>query len=213
MKCPQCQKSVEPDSRYCKRCGAKLVRPGARRATKGARSKRKSKASDVHHDPDQERDIWRGRPCWRAFYGAWLLWLILSAACLVAAYRYADADTALVNVVWLFAGGAAAALLAREALVVYGLSYQLTSQRLFIYRGILTRVTDQMELLRIDDVRLSQGVVDRVVDTGCLEIFGSDETDDNVTLEFISTPMEVAEQVRRNVHAVRSKGVLAVESI
>ncbi|MCG8407324.1 MAG: zinc ribbon domain-containing protein [Phycisphaerales bacterium] len=205
MKCSHCDQSIAQDSRFCKYCGAKTLPAAPPSDAKPG--------PDVHGDPKHEKAVWQGRPAWRAFSGAWLLWLTFSVACLFVAYQYSGADSALVTVVWLFAGGAAAALLVREALVVYGLRYQLTTQRLFVHRGILTRVTDQLELLRIDDVRLRQGVVDRLVNTGHLDIFGTDETDDALTLTSIPTPADVAESLRLHVHAVRSKGALAVERI
>jgi len=143
----------------------------------------------------------------------WMVWLALCAGALVLAYRHAGASSTLVTVVWLFVAGAGAALLVRELLIILGFSYHLTTQRLFIYRGILTRVTDQMELLRIADVRLRQGIVDRIVNTGDLEIFGTDETDESVTLESIIAPAQVAESLRLHVRAARGKGTLAVERI
>lgn len=117
------------------------------------------------------------------------------------------------QVLWIFVIGAAVMILVRDALVVYGVAYQLTTQRLFIHRGVLARVTDQMELLRVDDVRIMQSVIDRIVNTGSLELFSSDESDDNVTLRSISAPMEVAEALRLHVRGARSKGTLAVERV
>ncbi len=213
MKCPKCDASITADSRFCKFCGAATaaaVRPTEKPASAAAPD---GKPSDVHRDPDQEQAVWRGRPAWRSFLGAWLGWLVLGLAGVIAAYRYAGGESALFAVVVIFVGGAGVALWVREALIVYGLSYQITTQRLFVHRGILARTTDQLELLRVDDVRLCQGVIDRVVGTGSLDIFGTDATDEHLTLRSIPAPMDVAEAIRRNVRSVRSKGTLAVERV
>lgn len=207
MRCGECDKGIGSDSRYCRHCGAEIQAPPSRTP------RFSSNGPDVHHDPAHEQAIWRGRPAWRSFSGMWMIWLALCATALVLAYRHAGATSTLVTVVWLFVAGAGAALLVRELLIILGLRYRLTTQRLFIHRGILTRVTDQMELLRISDVRLRQGVIDRLVNTGDLEIFGTDETDETVTLESILAPAEVAESLRLHVRAVRGKGTLAVERI
>lgn len=207
MRCGECDKGIGSDSRYCRHCGAEIQAPPSRTP------RFSSNGPDVHHDPAHEQAIWRGRPAWRSFSGMWMIWLVLCATALVSAYRRAGATSTLVTVVWLFVAGAGAALLVRELLIILGLRYRLTTQRLFIHRGILTRVTDQMELLRISDVRLRQGVIDRLVNTGDLEIFGTDETDETVTLESILAPAEVAESLRLHVRAVRGKGTLAVERI
>lgn len=207
MRCGECDKGIGSDSRYCRHCGAEIQAPPSRTP------RFSSNGPDVHHDPAHEQAIWRGRPAWRSFSGMWMIWLALCATALVLAYRHAGATSTLVTVVWLFVAGAGAALLVRELLIILGVRYRLTTQRLFIHRGILTRVTDQMELLRISDVRLRQGVIDRLVNTGDLEIFGTDETDETVTLESILAPAEVAESLRLHVRAVRGKGTLAVERI
>jgi membrane protein YdbS with pleckstrin-like domain len=214
MNCRKCNKPIEPDSRFCKHCGARIRRaadaPAAKKPARPAAPD--AAAGDIHRDPQHEQFVWAGRPAWRAFAGAWLVWFLLSALCLYLASKYAT-DVALVRVVWLFVGGGAVALLVREALIVYGLSYHLTTQRLFVHKGILTRTTDQLELLRIDDVRISQGVIDRLVDTGSLEVFSSDETDETVKLQSIPAPAAIAEELRRHVRGVRSKGTLAVERV
>lgn len=216
MECRRCGKVISADSRFCRHCGAETARPAARPAAASpaepARDARHADR-DVHRDPNHEQAVWRGRPAWRAFGGSWILWAFVSIAGLVASYQYVGAASPLVTVVWLFVGGAAAALLVRDAMRIYGQSYHLTSQRLFVHRGILTRVTDQLELLRVDDVRLRQGVLDRIVDTGDLDIFGTDETDAVVTLESIPAPAVVAEDLRRHVRAIRDKGSLAIERI
>jgi hypothetical protein len=67
--------------------------------------------------------------------------------------------------------------------------------------------------VRVDDVRVRQGIVDRLVNTGDVEIIGSDKTDDTVWLENVSAPSEVAESLRRNVRAARGKGTLFVENV
>ncbi len=213
MKCPKCNASITPDSRFCKYCGAATtppLGPAEQRATAAAPD---GKPPDVHRDPDQEQAVWRGRPAWRSFLGAWAAWLVVGLGCVIAAYRHSGGESPLFAVVVIFVCGAGVALWVRQALIVYGLSYQLTTQRLFVHRGILTRTTDQLELLRVDDVRLRQGVIDRVVATGSLDIFGTDATDEHLTLRSVPAPMDVAEAIRRNVRAVRSKGTLAVERV
>jgi membrane protein YdbS with pleckstrin-like domain len=224
MKCQHCENPISADSRFCRHCGEKTYRP----ATTPARSpkqrltrprprskpRREGESElDIHGDPKHEQPVWAGRPTWRAFAGVWLVWAVLSLGCLAASYHYAGPKSTLVSVVWIFAAGAGVSLVVHQALVVLGLGYQLTTQRLFIHRGILTRVTDQTELLRIDDVRLSQGVIDRLVNTGSLDVFGTDETDKNVSLRSIGQPAQVAEALRLNVRAVRSQNTLAIESV
>jgi hypothetical protein len=70
-----------------------------------------------------------------------------------------------------------------------------------------------LELVRVDDVRLRQGIIDRLVNTGDIEIIGSDATDEKLVLHSVFAPAEIAEHVRRYVRAVRGKGMLFVENV
>ncbi len=227
MKCPKCKADIEADSKFCKDCGAPIDKPVEKPVEKSAEEpspadKLKSAASkgapdnkdgDIYRDPKYEKQVWQGRPAWRSYYGLWAIWALLSAIVLGAAYKWADAGEPIVFLAWAVVLGAGVAILVREALFVVSLRYRLTTQRLFIHRGILTRTTDQTELIRIDDVRIKQGVVDRLVNTGDVEVMGTDETDEVVRLQSISAPAEVAEALRTHVRGARSKGSLLIEEI
>ncbi len=160
-----------------------------------------------------EQNIWQGRPAWRAFAGSWCAWLAICAAVLTITFMYNNGGGPLVQAVWVFVGGSAAGLFARTALFVYGSRYRLTTERLFIHRGILLRITDQIELIRVDDVRIRQNIIDRLLNTGTLDVFSSDETDDTIQLFKISDPATVAEHVRNHTRAVRQQHAVAVERI
>jgi len=170
-------------------------------------------AEDSNDDQPAEHTIWQGRPAWRAFAGSWCAWLGICAAVLALTFMYNNGGGPLVQAVWVFIGGSAAGLFARTALFVYGSRYRLTTERLFIHRGILLRITDQIELIRVDDVRIRQNIIDRLLNTGTLEIFSTDETDETIHLFKISDPANVTEDVRNHTRAVRQQHAVAVERI
>ena len=219
MNCSKCDRPIEDDSRYCRHCGTATIRqPDEEEAVSKLRDAAAQpsdgrRAADVDRDPTHERQVWQGRPAWRSFWGFWMLWLVVSTICLILSYKWAGTESWLFKIVLLLVAGAAVGILVGELLWVLGRRYRLTTQRLFVYRGILTRVTDQMELIRVDDVRLRQGIIDRIVNTGDVEVLGTDETDQDVTLESVGAPAEVAESLRLHVRGVRSKGTLLVENI
>lgn len=229
MNCPRCQSEIDDDSKFCKHCGATILVDGASPAAPAdaarpasptnvakpaaASGGRTAKAPDVYRDPQAEKQVWVGRPAWRSYWNLWLLWFVGSIVCVIASYRWAGGSSALFRAVLLVVVGVAVAILVREALLVLSLRYRLTTQRLFVHRGILSRITDQMELMRVDDVRLRQSLFDRIADTGDVEIIGSDATDQNMVLESVRGPAEVAEAVRLHVRGARSKGTLLVENI
>lgn len=91
-------------------------------------------------------------------------------------------------------------------------TYTLTSQRLRMERGVLTKSVDEVELYRIKDTQLSQTVWDRVLNIGTIEVLSSDETNPKIFLPKIPNPREVREQLRLSVEKVRlSRGVREVD--
>lgn len=107
----------------------------------------------------------------------------------------------------------AVALLTRQLLIIFGVRYRLTSQRIFIDRGILSLVTDQTELIHVDDVRIRRSLIQRLCRVGTIEVASNESEDDSVTLESIETPEEVSEALRRSVQAIRMRKTLFVESV
>jgi membrane protein YdbS with pleckstrin-like domain len=90
---------------------------------------------------------------------------------------------------------------------VLGTYFRLTTQRLFIERGILSRTIDQTELIRVDDVRMHQSLLNRMFDVGTVMLLTTDTTDRSVTIEGVKNPKEVAEAVRQQMRLLRGKSV------
>jgi uncharacterized membrane protein YdbT with pleckstrin-like domain len=221
MNCASCQTYIEDDSRFCKNCGEPVSPPASAPppaasqpiAQPAAPSPAAALQPAAQQAPEPEREVWSGRPSARAQIGAWALWLLGTIAVLWASARWGDAagNVRFTARILIFAG--AVVVLVRQALVVYGVYYRLTTQRLFIHRGVISRVTDQVELMRVDDVRLRQRLIDRIMNTGDLDIISSDATDKDLTLRSIAAPAEVAEALRANVTRLRAKKTLFVENV
>ena len=76
---------------------------------------------------------------------------------------------AIIALVWLGLG----LLLLFQKLNVH---YELTNRRLIHRSGILLRRTYRMELIDIGDVSHEQGIIERLIDVGMIEITSSDRT-------------------------------------
>jgi uncharacterized membrane protein YdbT with pleckstrin-like domain len=103
-------------------------------------------------------------------------------------------------------------MLGGVAVKVLGTKYRLTSQRLFICRGILSQTTDQTELIRVDDVSLFKTFFGRLLNVGTVTMLTTDATDRQVKMEGISDPDQVAEAIRSRMRTLRGKS-LYVENL
>ena len=74
-------------------------------------------------------------------------------------------------------------------------------------KSILTKIQDQTELIRVDDVRVCKKLVDRLFRLGTVEILSTDATDKSVTIEGVKRPDFVAEQIRGKMRALRSRSL------
>lgn len=84
-------------------------------------------------------------------------------------------------------------------------AYALTSERLKIVRGLLSRRVENYELIRIQDIDLKQGVGERMLNIGDIEIRGHDASEPEVVLRNIPNPEEVYEILRKAWMEARKK--------
>lgn len=159
-----------------------------------------------------ESEVWVGRTHWKHYAGRLALWLLGNV--LVA-----------IVVGWLAVGtdrlGARGALgiivgvvvisgvpiVGRVVLRILGHRYRLTSQRLFVERGILSQTIDQTELIRVDDVRVHKSLSDRLFGLGSVAILSTDATDREIVIDGIADPDHVAEALRTRMRTMRRKSL------
>jgi len=76
-------------------------------------------------------------------------------------------------------------------------SYVLTSERLKIRTGMMARNIENFELIRIQDLDYKQGVTERMLGIGDIQIRGHDPSDPTIVLRNVSKPEDVYEILRR----------------
>ncbi|MBN2447647.1 MAG: PH domain-containing protein [Phycisphaerae bacterium] len=163
-------------------------------------------------DPANEQDLWRGRASWKTLYPTLVLWALLTIVVCVLLKMSAESWQPmwwglLVCVVVLIV------LVIRGAYRIIARSYRITTQRLFIRRGIMTQTVDQTELLRVDDVSMRQTLLERVLGIGQVSITSSDRSDQKITLTGIAEPALVQEHIRRHTRMVQGKRTLFMEQL
>ncbi len=91
--------------------------------------------------------------------------------------------------------------------------YELTTQRFVHQAGLLVRRTDRIEVIDIDDVSYTQGIIQRMLGVGTIRISSTDRTHPELVLRGIDRVPETAsliDDVRREERRRRS---LFVESV
>jgi membrane protein YdbS with pleckstrin-like domain len=84
-------------------------------------------------------------------------------------------------------------------------SYRLTTQRLFVRRGWLAKHVNELELYRVKDVVVDQGVLQRVLGYGTITVLADDDTTPQVALVGISSPTKIKEMIRTQYRAARQR--------
>ncbi len=193
VKCQKCQATIlvpQPPSSAEPQTARLIQEPGA-----GARI-----APDT---AGQETDILELSPVARAFLGQILLGVICIGLGIGLAVRARDFPwsprVALVPV------ALGLVLLLLVWIRVKSCSYRLTTQRLFVRRGWLSRHVDELELYRVKDVAVNQGILQRLLGYGTVTVLADDDTTPETDLVRISSPTKVKEMIRTQYRAARQR--------
>ncbi|MBA65565.1 MAG: hypothetical protein CMG55_07170 [Candidatus Marinimicrobia bacterium] len=137
-----------------------------------------------------ENTIWKGNPSqWSNFISFLVCGILapftLGLSLIVAAYRY---------------------------LIVRTWQFEITNERIIESKGILSKNTDECELYRIKDIKLSQPFWLRLVGLSNLILSSSDRSHPTISVPAIGNGNELREQIRTAVEQRRDKkGVKEVD--
>lgn len=84
-------------------------------------------------------------------------------------------------------------------------NYIITSERIKIAHGLIGKDYENFELVRIQDIDVSQGMGERIMGLGDIHIKGADPSTPDITLRNIDQPQEVYEKLRKAWLAARKR--------
>jgi uncharacterized membrane protein YdbT with pleckstrin-like domain len=90
-------------------------------------------------------------------------------------------------------------------LVLKTTAYHLTTERLLTTTGILTKVTDTLELYRVRDMKTVQTLAQRMVGLQDICLCTADASTAEVRIDFVPVALNLSEQVRKAVETCRMK--------
>jgi membrane protein YdbS with pleckstrin-like domain len=211
MRCRFCGGEVGDQATFCPTCGERLgeaaappagAPPASSDATPASRLRRRNVADDP------EAELWEGSYSPKAMYGEWVAGAVVTIGAIVLGVLLVPTGVGplviggLVVLMWLF-------LIGRMLYLRYSVNYRLTTQRFVHQSGILSRVTDRIEVIDMDDISFAQGPIQRMLGVGTIRITSSDRTHPELVLRGIENVAEVSslidnarrkERVRRGLH-------------
>lgn len=217
MQCKKCRRDAPAESLFCPNCGARIAEsidtPEVGSAEQAAGLRRaKSAFRKSESQRPEEVDLWHGTYSPKAMVGEALAALGFTILGLIAVpFAWATPiGWAVFGIGLLLVWGLLFLVLAYRRLSV---RYRLTTFRLFHESGLLSRTTDRIEAIDIDDVSFSQGPVERMLGVGTIRIMSSDQTDPAMELPGIENVRAVASLVDEVRRQERRKRGLYVESV
>ena len=154
---------------------------------------------------DEETTIWEGNPSQVLNFGVFLLCGLIAGALIGTALVFWNKLTPPFPLVL-----AGLALLP----ILYALTrwlkikcerYQLTSERLRLRSGILSRQTDEIELYRVKDYVLLEPFWLRLFGLGNISLTTNDDANPRVTLHAVPEGEQLRDQFRKYVELCRQK--------
>lgn len=158
---------------------------------------------ELVHD---ERVLWQGRPSWRSQLSFFIVWipLALLPAIIAGVLRAGDRGTGLSYGTWILLSLLLVVLVVGyDFLRRYGTYYMVSDQRLRVRRGILSRREQTARFERVQNVSISQSLLDRMLKVGAVEFdtAGTDQGDSSFRFSGISDPQRLVRIVAENSHA------------
>ncbi len=149
-----------------------------------------------------EESVYQGHPSWRALASFYLLGLLVALAVFLVV-AVAIGETAI--------GIVLGVVIAAVVLVVGYLRrvftrYVITSQRLRISRGIVSRKVQETRLDRVQNVNFDQSVIDRMLSVGSVDFDTAGTDDSEFVFEWVNDPEGVVRAVNDAIHEQRLAG-------
>jgi uncharacterized membrane protein YdbT with pleckstrin-like domain len=146
-----------------------------------------------------ERELYEGRPSWRALMSFYAIGIGLAVAVLVVLGLLADSWGTAVVIAAVIAG----ATLVIGYLRRISTKYLITTQRLRITRGIVSKKVQETRLERVQNVNYQQGVLDRMLGVGTVDFDTAGTDDSEFRFEWVNGPEDVVHAVDRAVEEAR----------
>ena len=140
-----------------------------------------------------ENLLWSGTPSQVTNLGTFVIWGILACTLVLA-------PVSLILIIWKY-------------LEVKNQVYELTTQRLKMHSGVLSKKIEEIELYRVRDTQFEQPFFLRLFGLGNVILFTTDSTSPEIILPAIPNAQGVREQIRNAVEETRDSKRVRVSEL
>lgn len=225
MQCPACGLTVMDGGNFCSRCGTSLTAqdrssqaPAAGPADVSVPAPR---GRDAAPAPAEEKTVWCEHPSMRTAIPVLCMVLAAYAAVAIAIWALLPGKQGTgishTNLQLIVLGGFAVVyflVLLRYFIRTRSTRYRLSSQRLFVEHGLLSKRIDEVELEHYKDIFVSQDFLDRLVGCGDVQVVTGDVTNPTVDIIDVLDPVAKKEIIRTAARERKaSLGILRREDL
>lgn len=159
-----------------------------------------------------EEELWRGSPSQWLNLKVNVIWVLIFVALFVSS-KILKANASMLpevppNLFLLIAAVLALICLvhcAWRAIKLLSTHYTVTTQRVRVVRGILSKDVQEIELFRVKDTSAHQSFFLRLFGLGNVRIMSSDAVNQLIFLRAVSKPLNLRERIRQEVFVLRQK--------
>ena len=189
--CPACQKEISiPAKPVEKTPQPRIVSPAAAAPALG----------DLL--PQEEKEVLSLRPTMKMYLGRLFL-AVLVAAAAVGLTVAIQADPKVERSI-IIAGLAVALILFLTVVYKkYSVLYRLSTQRLFLIRGLVSRKIEELELFRVRDIQVTQSFWQRILGFGRMTVFSTDASAPRFEMLGVAKPLKVKDAIRVHFRTAR----------
>jgi uncharacterized membrane protein YdbT with pleckstrin-like domain len=153
--------------------------------------------------------MFQGHPSWRSIIAFYIkgLFVVLIAAFVVGIVTKITGDGTDAGPVALVAVVGVAVVVLAGLIKRITVHYTITTRRLHIKRGIISREIQETRLERVQNVNYDQSALQRLLQVGDVDFDTAAGDDYNFIFAGVANPDEVVEQVDRATHAASPSGL------
>ena len=153
--------------------------------------------------------MFQGHPSWRSIIAFYIkgLFVVLIAAFVVGIVTNITGDDTDAGLVALVAVVGVAVVVLAGLIKRITVHYTITTRRLHIKRGIISREIQETRLERVQNVNYDQSMLQRLLQVGDVDFDTAAGDDYNFIFAGVANPDEVVEQVDRATHAAKPAGL------